>query len=362
MNESGKDVPACSLDASVLINSTTVIYGSPNTGKSVAILDSLYKIKDEVPSIIVVSPTNDSNKAYSNIVPNQLIHKNLSCGDTSKKGKYKLLTMIIERQKYMSELLTMTKDAKILYSLFKLMSPKNKMLCQKCIDKVNITVEECKSEISKQYKENEQELELEKLKDQATQKIVEIFKCFVKKDRDYLWELELDEKQRLVVNYIDINPKMVLVLDDCAAELKPAFKIEEFREIFYNHRHINITMIISCQDDTDLPANLRKTARISVFTESSVFSTYIERGGKFNKEHKIYARAASDQIFREKFRKLVLARGGSNPKDIYYYTFELRKSFKYCPDIILELCEAVKNTTDLKLDSSSQFHKNFKLN
>lgn len=49
------------------------MYGESGTGKSTIILDILYKIKDKIPTCVVISPTEDQNKTYEDIIPDLLI-------------------------------------------------------------------------------------------------------------------------------------------------------------------------------------------------------------------------------------------------------------------------------------------------
>jgi len=358
----GLDVPHIDISAELIVNSTIVLYGGPKNGKTVAILDLLYIIKDEVPNIIVVSPTNDSNKSYSDIVPSPLIHKTIS-GNSDSKGKkesHKFLAKIIERQEYITSIYNITNDLKTLKAVGLLLSKKTKSECDICIKKLNKYVEECNNKLKEEYTEDEYDTQLEKLTELTKGQLIKIFRTFIKKDREYLMNLNLNEKQQTLVNYIDINPRIVLVFDDCAAELKPHFKNEEFRKLFYNNRHSHITLIISCQDETDLDANLRKSARLSIFAESGVFLTYIQRGGKFTKEHKAYATAITELVFTGN-RKMIYSKNGRNPKDLYHHTFSIHKSFKFGSEAIRELCEVVANKEDTELDINNSFHKNFRL-
>ena len=61
----------------LLINRSTLIFGTSSTGKTVLIRDILFNLKDQIPMCHVFCPTNDYNEAYTNMVPKTLIRKEL---------------------------------------------------------------------------------------------------------------------------------------------------------------------------------------------------------------------------------------------------------------------------------------------
>lgn len=42
----------------------------------------------------------------------------------------------------------------------------------------------------------------------------------------------LTEDEKFTLNYINLNPRLLLILDDCAAELHPLFTKEIFKSFF----------------------------------------------------------------------------------------------------------------------------------
>jgi len=51
------------------LNQTTVIYGAPETGKSTIIKAILHSLKDIIPVVLIISPTDSANSAYGEKVP-----------------------------------------------------------------------------------------------------------------------------------------------------------------------------------------------------------------------------------------------------------------------------------------------------
>ena len=51
----------------------SVFYGGSGNGKSSLIVDCLYKLKDIIPVILIVSPTESQNQTYRDIVPAECI-------------------------------------------------------------------------------------------------------------------------------------------------------------------------------------------------------------------------------------------------------------------------------------------------
>jgi hypothetical protein len=105
---------------------------------------------------------------------------------------------------------------------------------------------------------------------------------------EILWDRnDLSEDERCCLQHLHFNPRLLLIFDDCAAQLKPFFNKDVFRLLFYQNRHSFITVVLCCQDDTDLPANLRKNAFLSFFTEPVICTANFGRqANQFSKHIK----------------------------------------------------------------------------
>jgi Ni2+-binding GTPase involved in maturation of urease and hydrogenase len=63
-----------------MVGLCTILIGASGSGKTKMVSELLYRFKDRVPSVIVFCPTNDQNQAYTNIVPDSAIIRELGGG------------------------------------------------------------------------------------------------------------------------------------------------------------------------------------------------------------------------------------------------------------------------------------------
>jgi hypothetical protein len=95
----------------------------------------------------------------------------------------------------------------------------------------------------------------------------------------------LNDKQLSALKYLDLNPRMMLVLDDCTEKfsswMKMFKKTEEniFESILYRGRHNFITLIFAAHDDKIVPTELRKNARVTKFGNSQALMASIGKAG-----------------------------------------------------------------------------------
>ena len=119
-------------------------------------------------------------------------------------------------------------------------------------------------------------------------------------------------------------------------------------------------MIISCQDDTDLPANLRKNAYVSFFTEAVVCASNFERSSnKFGKPARTYIADIAPDIFRGN-RKLAYIREDERRQHFYHFECPYPKPFRFGSDALHELTVAVQSE-GVSMDKDNPYFSSFKL-
>jgi Cdc6-like AAA superfamily ATPase len=60
------------------LNRSIIVYGPTNSGKSVIITHILKQLREKIPNVIVICPTNNMNHVYTGLVPDQLIHSEVT--------------------------------------------------------------------------------------------------------------------------------------------------------------------------------------------------------------------------------------------------------------------------------------------
>jgi hypothetical protein len=135
---------------------------------------------------------------------------------------------------------------------------------------------------------------------------------------------DLTDEEICCRDYLDFNPRTMLILDDCASKFKAwVRKIPAIKDMFYYGRHYFLTLIITAQDDTEIDGNLRKNVGINIFTSARVANAHFSRKtDAYPKDTIQKATMCSNAVFSEAkdrhHRKLIYMNNVSgNP---FFYT------------------------------------------
>jgi hypothetical protein len=135
---------------------------------------------------------------------------------------------------------------------------------------------------------------------------------------------------------------------------------ETLRKMFYRNRHVFITIITCCQDDTDLPANLRKNAFISFYTTQPVCQANFGRtANAYSAQVRKDAEDISKVLFVDR-RKMVYIRDDERGENFYYYDLKFPARFMFGSPAFHELSNAVK-ATGTSMDEKNPFYSVFKV-
>lgn len=338
-------LPKYTMETNSILNKSICIYGSRGSGKSIICKDIMYKLKDDIPIAIVFNSTEASNTFFSSIVSKPFLYD---------KVELKILDDIWKRQERITEIYKKVNNIDTLYKIIKKLDLEK---MNKTIDKIDEKQEDIANELEdKIVNDNELLIEMNKLNDKFKDVKLSILKKYVleikkqiKKNiiiKDSLSREELD-----IIKYVDINPNLVLVFDDCAAELKKHNKTDTLRKLFYQSRHVNITFIITAQDEIDLDASLRKNANISILCDCNCSIGFFERtSNAFSKKIKNTTKDISDIIFGSNHINTKLIYNKDSDNKLMWYIAKLRDNFSFGSKYILEF--ANKIITDKEHDIS----------
>ena len=293
------------------LNKTTIIYGRTNSGKSTIIDEIMFLCKDYVPIIFVVAPTNSSNNAYTNKIPSQCILKDLDV---------EWLDKLLTRQKNSAGAYINANKLDILKKLFDKVSDNNSQEIElSIVKKANssiIYLEESDIDFSNKKMQKSQILEERDLI------LKKIYKTTIRYNKIKLEnDTQLTKSQKAALSFLDFNPNIMLILDDCASKFKSLYKKSSaIKEIFYEGRHYFFTTIISSQDDKEIDSELRKNTTISIFTTAQSATSNFERASNgYPKHEKLKSKLCTDVVFKQDFndlkhyRKLVYTQNESEP-------------------------------------------------
>ncbi len=271
----GDPIPWLAKDVSNHLDKTTLIFGGTGSGKTTIIEEILYLLKDYVPNFLVIAPRT-SDTAYRQKLPDRCIKE-----DFTKEKLQKLWN----RQYYATQLYNTANDAAILESLFKLAPDRESIVMLEAIKRKAAAVIKAV--------ENSTTLDFGQKKTQRTaieelhaKKIKMIHRDAIRKNKHIIGRNEdLDPQQRVALDYLDFNPRLCLIIDDCSEKFQVWMKffkkreVNPFESIFYKNRWNYLTLIFAAHDDKIVDTELRKNSRVTIYTNSQSLVTSIQRSG-----------------------------------------------------------------------------------
>lgn len=332
------------------LNRTTIIYGRTNSGKSTLIEEIMFLCKDYIPTVFVIAPTNSSNNAYTDKIPSQFILK-----DIDVEWLDKLLT----RQKNSAGAYINANKIEMLKRLFdKISDNTSKNLEMSIIKKADssiIFVDDSSMEFSHKKSQKSQILE------DRDNMLRKLYKTSIRYNKVVLESDDsLSKTEKAALSFLDFNPNIMLILDDCASKFKKLYKKSTaIKEIFYEGRHYFFTTLIAAQDDKEIDSELRKNTTISMFTTSQAATSNFERTSNgYAKHERLRAKLCTESVFKQDdndikhFRKLVYIQNETDP---FRYTIaDMYDDFRMGSLPMWEYSERIGKKND-------NLHKNNKL-
>lgn len=311
----------------LFIDKVTVLYGETKTGKSTIIVDILHEIKPFADQIIVFSPTDRNNHTYSGtgpddrIVPLPCIHYTISPTILKDIWERQEALVAVYRRASASvsrlfERVASADEVKVLQFIRTKRDERRAEVDASIIDPV----------ISRRKKEE--------ITADCDRFIDVVQRNCINNNRGRLERMGLTAEERYALNYVNLNPRLVLIFDDCTEEMNRLKNNKVIADIAYQGRHVMITTIIAAHTDKSLDSAFRKNAFNNFFTETSCARAYFNRAtNDFDRESKNAATTALAAAFTpsEPFQKLVWVR---EDKKYYRYTARRHDNFVFgCPEV-----------------------------
>jgi len=374
VTDSGKQVPRLNETANMFLNRTIAIYGPSGTGKTVITKHIMKLVSPHIQQCIIVAPTEPTNRSYAGFIDSTLIHYTLYKAprpedgvkkkDNPKAAAERFLKAIWDRQDMMASIYKRANDIITLAALFNRLPKSERAYWLEHIVSFNDKRELLNKHAKRQFAHDAAKCRqaINGINEKFKEMLMLIYKRAVVDNFGFLENIEdLTDDEQYSLRYVEFNPKLLLIFDDCAAQLKPFFNSDIFRRLFYQNRHSFITVIVCCQDDTDLPANLRKNAFVSFFTDPIVCASNFDRkANQFPKQTKDYVQAVVNNVFSTEIRKFAYIREDPRRKHFYYIEAPLTPPFPFGSKALSELCDTVRSD-GTSMDESNPYFGAFKL-
>ena len=329
-------LPPFELSINDVLNKSIVLYGSRGSGKSVICKDIMYKLKNDVPTVIVFNSTELSNSYFSNLVSQPFLYD---------KIELNVLESIWKRQEHITEIHKKINDVNILRNIIIKL---NMSAAIDIIDNIDKNKEQYADKMQKKIEsDNTFLVEINKLNDKFKDVKLVILKQIIKHVKKKIKENKIDKNNLSqedidVIKFIDVNPNILLIFDDCAAELKKHNKSDTLRKLFYQSRHVNITFIITAQDEIDLDASLRKNANITVLCDSNCCNGFFERSSNaFGKKFKQITREISEIIYNNDHKNTKLIYNKDGDAKLLWYIATVQNDFIFGSKYTLEYAKKI---------------------
>jgi hypothetical protein len=321
-------IPFLEKDASYYFCKSTTIYGASSSGKSTILIEILKLLLPIIPMIAVFAPTADETKSFDGMVPDDLIFRTVDL---------ERLESMYQRQQASTKVFNMVNDILKLRALFlKVSTLKLRETEAAVMTSAKVLIAKTENDETLDFIARKNNIaEVQKARDEY---LKTLYKHVIRVNRTRLRKLNLTAEEMYVLKYLDFNPNMLIVFDDCGAVFtKKIQKNKTIQKIFFQGRHSYITTIFVFQDDLNLESSLRKNSFINVFTTQQCAQAYFERSSNnFSKDEKKHATKIIDTILsparKKEHKKLVYVRDSDTP---FRYTIAgLYDTFRFgCPQL-----------------------------
>jgi len=327
------------------IDQLTILYGESKTGKSTVIIDILSHLNSYIDQIIVFAPTDRSNNTYqSGTVPLPCIHYEVSV---------KVLEDIYERQEALTLVYKRANNPEIIDSLI---AKINNPMINKILAGIAAARNNSIADVSKTMDAELAAAAIEKIDAKYNKVVTGVKKTMIEKHKNRLLEMA-NEDERHAIQFLHLNPRIVLIFDDCTEQLDKIKRERVTQMIAYQGRHVFITTLIAIHTDKNLDPAFKKNAMNSIYTEESCMMAYIERASNsFSKDAKRAAMEAMRSAFTPvaKFQKLIWIR---DEKKYYRFTAKKHDNFTFGSSVVWEFCKNIQKTGG-SIESSNKFMSN----
>lgn len=337
---------------------STILYGASGTGKSTIIYWLMKMFEKIIPNWIVICPTNRQHNSYDGRVPPRCIIEN----PTVEK-----LREILSRQNASVETYNKANRINILE---KLAMRANDTTYNNAANKIK---DIAKKLIAQLQHRNDIPLvdklsQEEQIKQTQESQLNKAYKAVIRKYRSVLVRYQLTKDEEFSLKYLDFNPALCIILDDCAAQIAAWGKDEVTKELFMLGRWKWVTFIISLQDDKLLPSDARKGSFNTIFTDPMCAIGFFENT-KTNGIGK-QMRKDADKVIEAVFRPLPSG-ARNNKKFVYnredfmhkfrYMVAEVYPKFKVGSQHLWTLSEKMPAPDQSKLDKDNKYAQTFSI-
>lgn len=268
-------LPRLDIRADVFLDKSTVIYGKSRSGKSTLIKDIMMALNREIDQCIVICPEVSCHD-YDETVGKIFVHH---------RPSDEIFHKLLQRQLALRMIYLAVNNVTNLKALFAMVASPADLQKWKQITQV---------EMSPNVKDS--------TKVQINDIKIKYLKGIIRKNSNSpkFASPTLPQPLRIVLEYLDINPRLLIIIDDCTEMLDDLKKNPDFLGLFTKGRHYYTTLLFAVHSDKPLRPESRKSIMNSIFTDAKSAGAYFERGSNdFNKREKKRFLMIIDSVFNK---------------------------------------------------------------
>jgi len=269
-------------DPYVFLEKTSAWYGGTGSGKTFHAKFAISKLQEFFPRVVLFSPTNHQSTDFDGIINKVQIIEEFTPD---------LFLRVYKQAEKNGNIYRTANKFEILLELFnKFAPPQAKVEMQRLLERKMQKVRDI------QAAEVKIELQRKKIKD-FVESIDAVLKQYIKVNiaplrnkllADFAAKKEgLSDDVFTALKFLDFNPRILIIFDDCQTELAELLKSEKknieavaaLKNIFSRGRHSFITSIFICQDDIVFKQWMRKGIKNNIITSRAMASTFFQRTG-----------------------------------------------------------------------------------
>lgn len=294
--EKGEPIPYFYGNLNDYLDRTVLIFGASKSGKTTIIESILYAIKDYVPNYLVIVPPT-SEKAYKKKLPARCIKEDLT-KDMLKK--------IWARQVNITQVYNIANDLDVLASLFSKKPNAEVLIMIKAVCmRAGQAIDTINSYDTSQMNFAQKKSQTSHIENLKVSKIKLLYKKSIRDMRSKLEHMDLSDKETIALKYLDVNPRIMLIIDDCSTQFglwMKMFKDEAnpVKDIFFRGRHNYISLIFAAHDDKIIDTSMRKNARLTIYCDSKALMASLGKTGNgFTPQDKKLAQNMANVLFKD---------------------------------------------------------------
>ncbi len=291
-------------DPSTFINKNTIIYGRTGSGKTTIVRDIMKILQPHFFNVFVVCPTMSS---YDNYIPSnaRLDTMDFKFLDETIQRQTKATAIYNNIQKYgirVIEKYGTSEEKNIIANVKFRYEDKEAELNKHGIDprQREVRMQILQDNYNRRLRDVSQHI-FEGMRQELSKMRIPAFRSSLTFRNQSLTEMSFD-----IIRFYDINPKLLIIFDDVTGNFKEYERIKSqnnsplFKDLFTKGRHINITTILTCHNDTAISPEIRGAVHVNIFAFQDSIDLFFERKNNTLVNVSNAAKYFKDEIFRDK--------------------------------------------------------------